>query len=146
MSQQIPMLDVGDYLRYALNLPSTSAPVCSHSGPSRTQRVARNPAPPLPLLIKLAVHGTGKRTLTPQQACGELITRFRWFLEHQRGRIRCGIASNSLVWQGKTRRGGARWSTPDASRAWILVSSRRHRAFEASASPSAPKEDAEDRR
>ncbi|KAJ6553612.1 hypothetical protein DFH09DRAFT_841342, partial [Mycena vulgaris] len=43
------------------------------------------PTVPLPLLIKLAIYGSGRVKLTPQEVYSELCSRFKWFRQHQQG-------------------------------------------------------------
>ncbi|KAJ6553604.1 hypothetical protein DFH09DRAFT_1318985 [Mycena vulgaris] len=82
MSQQISAADASDYLRSQLNIPPHAA-VNLWSVPDPAP--GEKPTVPLPLLIKLAIYGSGRVKLTPQEVYSELCSRFKWFRQHQQG-------------------------------------------------------------
>ncbi|KAJ7788589.1 hypothetical protein B0H14DRAFT_2398206 [Mycena olivaceomarginata] len=74
------VLDTGDYLRRQLNLPA-GATVSLWSLPEPA--AGEKPTTPLPMLIKLAIHGSTMKMLTLQEIYKELASRFQWFHEHK---------------------------------------------------------------
>ncbi|KAJ7934378.1 hypothetical protein B0H13DRAFT_1496176, partial [Mycena leptocephala] len=68
-----------EYLRRQLSLPpKVSINLWAVPEPADGGR----PTTPLPMLIKLAIHGSGKERLTLREICAELAKRFQWYREH----------------------------------------------------------------
>ncbi|KAJ7278937.1 hypothetical protein C8J57DRAFT_1059638 [Mycena rebaudengoi] len=69
-----------DYLRRQLSLP----PDVSVNLWAIAEVPGERPSVPLPILIKLAIHGSPEKKLTLQGICHELAQRFSWFKQHCR--------------------------------------------------------------
>ncbi|KAJ7284479.1 hypothetical protein C8J57DRAFT_995442, partial [Mycena rebaudengoi] len=79
-----------DHLRQQLNLaPGQPVSLWSFPNPPNGEQPS-----PLPLLIKLAIHGSQTGKLTLQEIYAELSHRFAWFQEHPNGPWKNSIRHN----------------------------------------------------